>query len=381
VSTDAESQVRPPEPALREFTQEMELNMGPQHPSTHGVLRVVLRLNGEVITEATPHIGYLHRAQEKLAEQRTYVQGVVLSGRWDYVAAMTNELVLCMAIEKLLDVEVPPRAVWIRLIMSELQRIASHLVWLGTFGLDVGAMTVYLYCFREREAIINLFEKTCGGRLMYNYIRPGGVRNDLPEGFVEEARDFLEDFPTRIRHYDELFSGNAILMRRLQGVGILEPDVGKAIGASGPVLRGSGVPYDVRVADPYLPYDELDWEVATQNTCDSYGRYLVRIEELRQSTRIVKQALEKLPDGEVRAKLGRRLKPREGTAYAHIESPRGDLGVFLVSDGSESPYRCKIRAPSFSNLMALPYLVKGWKVADVMAILGSLDIILGEIDR
>jgi NADH-quinone oxidoreductase subunit D len=371
----------PPCPDLAELTEELEINMGPQHPSTHGVLRVVLRLSGEVIREATPHVGYLHRAQEKLAEQRTYVQGVMLSDRWDYVAAMTNELAVSLATEKLLDVEVPPRAQWIRLVMAELQRIASHLLWLGTFGLDIAAMTLYLYCFREREAILGLFEETCGQRLLYNYIRPGGVRNDLPDGFVEKAMAFLEDFPTRIQHYDELFSGNAIVVNRLKGVARLDPELGKAIGASGPVLRGSGVGYDVRAADPYLPYDQLDWQVQTQDSGDCYGRYLVRVAEMRESTRMLKQALRQLPEGEVRAKLPRKLKPREGTAYAHIESPRGDLGVFLVSDGSDTPYRCKIRAPSFCNLMTLPYLARGWKVADMVAILGSLDIVLGEIDR
>lgn len=362
-------------------TETIQINMGPQHPSTHGVLRVVLTLDGETVVNAEPVIGYLHRGIEKLAENRTYTQFVGLTDRTDYLSSMLNNTVYAMAVEKLTGLEVPERAEFIRVIMMELQRIASHLVFVGAFALDLGATTPFLYAFREREDIMDLFEMACGARLTCSYIRPGGVMRDLPEGFEQKARAFLKKLPGKLDEIDTLFSKNEIVYVRTRGVGILTPENAVSYAASGPVLRASGIPMDVRKDDPYSVYDRLDFNVVTRDTCDCLARYQVRCDEIRESIKIVEQALDMLPEGDYAAKVPRVLKPPAGEAYARIESSKGDLGCYIISDGSTNPYRLHWRPPSFINLAALGDMVRGWKVADTVAILGSLDIVLGEVDR
>lgn len=362
-------------------TETIQINMGPQHPSTHGVLRMILTLDGETVVDAKPDIGYLHRGIEKLAENRTYIQFVGLTDRTDYLSAMLNNAVYAMAVEKLAGLEVPERSEFIRVIMMELQRIASHLVFVGAFALDLGATTPFLYAFREREDIMDLFEMTCGARLTYSYIRPGGVMNDLPEGFDQKTRVFLKKLPGRLDEIDDLFSKNEIVYVRAKGVGMLSPEDAVSYAVSGPSLRGSGVPMDIRRDDPYSVYDRLDFNVVTRDTCDCMARYQVRMDEIRESARIVEQALDMIPEGEYTAKVPRLLKPAAGEAYARVESSRGDLGCYIISDGSTSPYRLHWRPPSFINLAAVCDMVRGWKVADTVAILGSLDIVLGEVDR
>jgi len=362
-------------------TETIQINMGPQHPSTHGVLRMILTLDGETVVEGRPDIGYLHRGIEKLAEARTYPQFVGLTDRTDYLSAMINNAVYAMAVEKLAGIEVPARAEFIRVIMMELQRIASHLVFVGAFSLDLGATTPFLYAFREREDVMDLFEMACGARLTYSYIRPGGVMRDLPEGFDAKARAFLKKLPGRLEEIDKLFGRNEIVYVRTRGVGILPPEDAVSYGVSGPSLRASGVPMDVRKDDPYSVYDRLDFDVVTGDTCDCLARYQVRCGEIRESARIVEQALDMLPEGEHTAKVPRVMKPPVGEAYARVESSRGDLGCYVISDGSVNPYRLHWRPPSFINLAAVGDMVRGWKVADTVAIIGSLDIVLGEVDR
>ena len=362
-------------------TEEVQVNMGPQHPSTHGVLRMILTLDGETVVEARPDIGYLHRGMEKLAERRTYVQYVTFTDRFDYITAMLNNAVYAMAVEKLLGVEVPERAEFIRVIMMELNRISSHLIFVGAYGLDLGATTPFIYAFREREDIMDLFDMSCGARLTCSYIRPGGVARDLPEGFDEKTRAFLKKMPARMDEIDDLLSKNEILIIRSRGIGVISPEDAVDYAMSGPNLRGSGVALDVRRSDPYSVYDRLSFDVVTQPTCDCLGRYLVRTGEIRESLKIVEQALDMLPSGEHTAKLPKALKPPAGEAYARVESSRGDLGCYIISDGSANPYRLHWRAPSFVNLAAVGQMVRGWKVADTVAILGSLDIVLGEVDR
>ena len=362
-------------------TSEMEINLGPQHPSTHGVLRVKLRLDGERIVEAIPIIGYLHRGCEKLGEDRTYPQAIVYTDRMDYVAAFSENVVYVEAVEKLLGVEVPPRAQCMRVILSELQRIASHLVWLATHALDIGAMTVFLYCFREREQILDLFEGYCGARLTTNAVRIGGMYEDFPEGWLDEARRFCTEFPARLDEYHRLLTKNRIWLERTRDVGVIAGDVALDYGMTGPCLRGSGVSYDVRKAIPYSSYQDYDFEVPLGTKGDTYDRYLVRMEEMLQSRRILLQAFDRLPDGEIRGKVPRRIKPPKGEVYHANEGPKGELGVYLVSDGSETAYRCRFRSPCFVNLQALPELSRGHMVADIVALIGTLDIVLGCIDR
>ena len=362
-------------------TEEIQVNMGPQHPSTHGVLRMILKLDGEVVMDAQPDIGYLHRGIEKLAEKRTYNQFVTLTDRTDYLSSMLDNVVYAIAVEKLMGIEAPERAEYIRVIMMELNRIASHLVFVGAFGLDLGASTPFIYAFREREDIIDIFEATCGARLTYSYIRPGGVMRDLPLGIEDKIRAFLRKLPSRLVEIDDLFSRNEIVFVRTRGVGVISPEDAIDYAMSGPNLRGSGVAFDVRKDEPYSVYDRLDFNIVTQPTCDCLGRYLVRTGEIRESLKIVEQALDGLPEGDYTAKMPRTLRPPAGEVFTRIESSRGDLGVYLVSDGSTSPYRLHWRAPSFINLAAVSQMAKGWKVADLVAILGSLDIVLGEVDR
>ena len=362
-------------------TEEVQISMGPQHPSTHGVLRMVLTLDGETVVDARADIGYLHRGMEKLAEKRTYVQYVTLTDRFDYISAMLNNGAYAMAVEKLLGVEAPERAEFIRVIMMELNRIASHLLFIGSYGLELGASTPFIYAFREREDILDMFEMTCGARLTYSYIRPGGVMRDLPAGFDEKARAFLRKMPSRMDELDDLLSKNEILIIRSRDIGIISAEDAIDYAMSGPSLRGSGVPFDVRKAEPYSVYDRLDFNLVTEQTCDCLGRYLVHTGEIRQSLRIVEQALDMIPSGDYTAKLPRVLKPPAGEAFGRIESSRGDLGCYIISDGSANPYRLHWRAPSFINLAAAGQMIRGWKVADTVAILGSLDIVLGEVDR
>ncbi|HET8679992.1 MAG TPA: NADH-quinone oxidoreductase subunit D [bacterium] len=363
-------------------TEELMLNMGPQHPSTHGVLRLVVTLDGENIVEVQPDIGYLHSSVEKMMEYRTYLQNVALTDRgMDYLTALANEEGYLLAVERLGNIEVPPRAKWLRTIMLEFQRLSSHLVWLGTWGIDLGATTVFLYCFRERERILDLFEQVSGGRLHHVYFRPGGVYEDLPEGWTDRALQFCDEFPDRLQEYHDLLTGNPIFLARVQGVGALPRDAAINLGACGPVGRASGVNFDVRKAFPYEAYNEVDFDVPVYETGDCFARYMVRMDEMRESTRIIQQAIKKLPGGDIRSKVQVTVKLPRGEAYSRTESPRGDLGVFLVSDGKDMPYRVKIRAPSFANLYALTEMMRGWKVADVIAILGSVDIVLSDVDR
>ena len=366
------------------------INMGPQHPSTHGVLRIVLKLKGEVVIEAEPVIGYLHRGFEKLAENLTYIQIIPLVDRMDYIAPVTNELVFCLAVEKLLKVEIPKRAAYLRVLTAELQSVASHLDWLGTYGLDLGGAlgggsTLFLYCFREREIILDLFEELTGARMMYNFNQIGGVRYQPPDGFETRVKQMIKKLEQAIVEYQQMLEDNYVFQVRTKNIGVLTPKLGKAIGAEGPVLRGSGLKYDLRKEEPYSSYEEFQFNIPTGDKGDCFDRSSVRIREMKESLKIVKQAIEGLPEGYISARpavrVAQAVKPPEGEVYARIESPRGELGVYLVSDGSPKPYRLKWRAPSFSNLALLPHLVVGHKLADIMAILGSLDPVFGEVDR
>jgi NADH-quinone oxidoreductase subunit D len=363
-------------------TDQMFINLGPQHPSTHGVLRVGLTVEGEVIVKAVPDIGYLHRGTEKLAEVRGYHHCVVLTDRWDYVSAMPNNLVFCLAAEKLMGVKAPPRADALRVIMCEMNRIASHLLFFGTYGIDIGAYTPFLYAFREREMILDLFEMLCGARLTYNYIRLGGVMVDAGPDWVAKLKEFLAFFKPKLDEYDNLLTYNPIFMARTEGVGILSPEEAVNWGLSGPNMRGSGVNYDARKHDPYCGYENYEFDVPLGKTGSCWDRFFCRVSEMRQSIKIVEQALAKLPEGPFMATgVAKIPKPAPGEAYAHVEASRGDLGIHLVSDGGISPFRMHVRAPSFINLAMLQEKLVGMKVSDVIALLGSIDIVLGEVDR
>jgi NADH-quinone oxidoreductase subunit D len=360
---------------------ELVLNMGPQHPSTHGVLRVILKLDGEKINGTECVIGYLHRGVEKIGENRTYTQFAPYTDRMDYVAAISNGMGYCEAVEKLLNVEAPPRAQYIRVIMAELQRIASHQVWLGTHALDIGAMTPLFYTFRDREEILKIFEKYCGARLTTHAFRIGGCQYETYEGFEKEVLKFCDFVEPKIGEYEALLTTNRIWVERTKGIGILNGDDCKALGVTGPVLRASGVKWDLRKAQPYEAYAKFDFEIPVGDNGDTYDRYLVRIREMYQSLRIIRQAVEGLPEGPIMAKVPKIIKPPVGEIYHSIEAPKGELGYFLVSDGSTQPYRTRIRPPSFVNLQALDKMVRGMLMADVVAVIGTLDIVLGEVDR
>jgi NADH-quinone oxidoreductase subunit D len=363
-------------------TNELVINMGPQHPSTHGVLRVVLRLDGERVVGCDIVIGYLHRGIEKLCEHRDWAQIILITDRMDYVAAASNNLGYCETVEKLMSLEVPRRARYIRTILAELQRIASHCLWLGTHAMDMGAMTVFLYAFRERELVLDLFEEYCGARLTYNAMRIGGLPLDLPPGWDRKVREFCNVFEGKVAEYEELLTHNRIWHGRTKGIGVIEGNDAIAIGLTGPPLRGSGVARDVRKDEPYAAYAEFEFNVPIGTAGDTYDRYLVRLEELLQSIRIIRQALDGLPEGPIVGKVPRLIKPPAGETYHAIESPKGEIGFFIVSDGkSNTPYRFRVRPPSFCNLQALPRLVKGHLVSDVVALIGSIDIVLGEVDR
>lgn len=364
--------------------REMELNFGPQHPSTHGVLRLVLKVDGERIVSARPDIGYLHRGTEKLFETQTYPMVIPHTDRLDYVAAATNNHAYCLAVEKLLALEVPKKAQYIRVLLDELQRISSHLLWLATAAIDLGAITPFFYTFREREVILDLFEDYCGARLTLNCMRIGGLLEDLPPGWVERVRAFAETFDKNVDEYEDLLTENRIWKQRTVGIGILTAEQCIEWGVTGPPLRGAGFKWDIRRAIPYECYPELDFEIPTYPNADTYDRYLVRVAELRQSRRIVLQCCDwllKNPEGEIRGKVPRVIKPVAGDVYAAVEAPKGELGFYLVSGGGNKPYRLRIRPPSFINLQALPEMAKGHLVADLVAIIGTIDIVLGEVDR
>jgi NADH-quinone oxidoreductase subunit D len=362
-------------------SNELILNMGPQHPSTHGVLRVILKLDGEKVLGTDCVIGYLHRGVEKIAENRTYVQFNPYVDRMDYVAAVSNGLGYCEAVEKLLGVEAPERARYIRVILTELNRLASHQVWLGTHALDIGALTPLFYCFRDREEILKIFEKYCGARLTTHAFRIGGCQYEVYEGFQKEVLDYCDFVLPKIDEYEELLTTNRIWVERTKGVGVLTGAECIELGATGPVLRGSGVKWDLRKAQPYAAYSKFEFDIPIGKNGDTYDRYLVRIEEMRQSVRILRQAASSIPEGPITAKVPKVLRPPAGEIYHSIEAPKGELGYFIVSDGSTQPYRVRVRPPSFVNLQALDKMVRGWLVADVVAVIGTLDIVLGEVDR
>jgi NADH-quinone oxidoreductase subunit D len=360
---------------------ELVLNMGPQHPSTHGVLRVILKLDGEKVLGTECVIGYLHRGVEKIGENRTYTMFNPYVDRMDYVASVSNGLGYCEAVEKLLAVQAPPRAQYIRVILTELCRIASHQVWLGTHALDIGAITPLFYCFRDREEVLRIFEKYCGARLTTHAFRIGGCLYEAYDGFEEDCRKFCTVFLPKLDEYEQLLTTNRIWVERTKGVGILNPEDCIALGVTGPVLRASGVKWDLRKAQPYESYKDFDFEIPTGLNGDTYDRYLVRIEEMRQAVRIIRQAVDGLPSGPIMAKVPKVIKPAVGEVYHSIEAPKGELGYFIVSDGSTQPYRVRVRPPSFVNLQALDKMVRGLLVADVVAVIGTLDIVLGEVDR
>ncbi|MFN8533142.1 MAG: NADH-quinone oxidoreductase subunit D [Dehalococcoidia bacterium] len=369
-------------------TQPFTVNIGPQHPSTHGVFRVQVSVDGEIIVDLKPVMGYLHRGTEKLAEEKTYTQCIPYTDRMDYIAAMSNELGYVMAVEKLAGIVTPPRAVWIRMIMAELQRISSHLFAAATFFQDIGGWgTAIMYMLgRDREEILDIFEMTCGQRLTTNYMRIGGVAQDLPDGFGERVRAFLAVMPGRIDEYYDLLANSELLITRTKGVGILPRELAISSACAGPMLRGSGVAWDLRKSDPYLYYDQVDFDVIVGQNGDSYDRFMVRFWEIGQSLRIIEQCLDKLPDGDVRHPfspdfVSGTFRPPKGEAYAAIEGPKGELGYYLVSDGTTAPYRWHVRAPSLINLTPFREMCIGWKVADMIVILGSVDIVVGEVDR
>ena len=360
---------------------ELVLNMGPQHPSTHGVLRVVLKLDGETVRGTDCVLGYLHRGIEKIAESRTYPQCAPYMDRLDYVAAVSNGLAYCLAIEKLLSVEAPPRAQAVRVILTELTRIASHLLWLGTHALDVGAITPLFYTMREREDALKIFENYCGARLTTHAFRIGGLPQDIYSGFEQDCLGFCESFLPKLAEYEQLLTGNRIWVERLTGVGVLSAADCKAYGVTGPILRSAGVRWDLRKAQPYCGYEQYDFDIPTRANGDTFDRYIVRMEEMRQSVRIIRQAVERLPEGPITAKVPKIVKPPAGEVYVSIEAPKGELGFYIVSDGTLNPYRLRVRPPSFVNLQALDKMAKGALIADIVAIIGTIDIVLGEVDR
>jgi len=385
----------------------MVLNMGPQHPSTHGVLRVVLELDGETIVRAVPDIGYLHTGIEKSCEAKTYSQAITLTDRLDYLAPLSNNLCYCLAVEKLLNLEVPKRAQYIRVLLTELTRVASHLVWIGTHAIDLGAMSVFLYCFREREEAMKIFEFVSGQRMMTSYFRIGGLALEPPTGWMQRVDRFVKMMPARMDEYENLLTRNRIWLGRLKGIGAINAEDAIANGMSGPTLRSTGVDYDVRKYFPYSSYEEFEFNVPTRTEGDCYARYLLRVAEVKESLKIIRQAMDKIPpSGPIRTDapgivppVRERMKtemesliyhfkiftegfsPPPGEVYQRIESPRGELGFFVASDGSPKPYRVKVRAPSFANLSALPKLCEGRMIADLIACIGTIDIVLGEVDR
>jgi NADH-quinone oxidoreductase subunit D len=362
-------------------TEEMLLNVGPQHPSTHGVFRLVVKIDGETITEATPVIGYLHRGTEKLAENLQYTQIIPYTDRMDYLSAMTNNYVLCHAVETMMGIEVPERAEYLRVLAMELGRVASHLVWWGTYLLDIGAVSPFLYAFREREMIINLLNELSGARLTFNYMRVGGVKWDAPEGWIEKVRDFVPYMRKELEGYHNLVTGNEIFLNRVKGVGKYTKEDAIAYSLSGANLRCTGVKWDLRKDEPYSIYDRFDFDVPVSEGGDAWARYEVRMAEIVESLKIIEQAVEQFPaEGEIMAKVPKIIKAPKGEAFVRIESPRGEIGCYIASDGKKEPYRLKFRRPSFYNLQILPKLLEGENMANLITILGAIDIVLGEVD-
>ena len=391
---------------ISEQRELLTVNMGPQHPSTHGVLRLELVLDGEVVVHCRPVIGYLHTGIEKTFEAKTYVQGVVLTDRMDYLNPLGNNLAYSLSVEKLIGCEIPARATVLRVVLAELTRLASHLMFIGSIALDLGASSPFLYCWREREKILDFFERMSGARMMTSFIRPGGLARDIPSDIVEDMSTFIDAMPAYIDSYEELLTGNPIFRERTEGVGVLPAEDALALACTGPVLRGSGVALDLRKANPYCGYERYDFGVPTGTVGDCYDRYLVRVAEMRESVKICRQALDRLPDGPVqtcdrkvmpppKAELAKSMeavihhfklwtegiRPPAGEAYVGLESPRGEIGFYVVSDGSGRPIRVHERGPSFANLQALPRIVEGGAVADVVACIASMDPIMGEVDR
>jgi NADH-quinone oxidoreductase subunit D len=402
--SEAEASIQPERSPLEDETT--IINMGPQHPSTHGVLRLMIELDGETVLRTKPIVGYLHTGMEKTGEQLTYMQGTTNVTRMDYASPLFNELVFCLATEKLLEIEVPERAVWIRMLMCELNRISSHLLFLATNGMDIGAVSMMIYGWREREETLRFLEKVTGLRMNHNYIRPGGVAADLPDGWRDDVRRLMDLIAPRLEEYDILMTGQPIWRDRLQGVGAITTEEALALGATGPILRSTGYPWDLRREFPYLAYDEVDFDVVVGTYGDCFDRYAIRIQEVRESMRIVEQILEKMPAGDYRiqdkkvtppprARIDESMealihhfklftegfKVPEGEVYVAIESPRGELGCYMVSDGSSRPYRMHIRGPSFVNLQCLPHMMRGGLIADAVAVISSVDPIMGEVDR
>lgn len=388
------------------ISEVITVNMGPQHPSTHGVLRLIVDIDGETIVNVEPDVGFLHRGTEKLAENRTYHQCIPLTDRLDYLSPLSNNLAYCLAVEKFFDVKIPERAEYLRVILAELSRVASHLVWIATHALDIGAMTVFLYAFREREEILDMFEVGTGQRMTSSWIRIGGIRADMPEDFFVRAKSFVERFDKNVDTYENLLTNNRIWKMRTIGIGLLSEEDVQAYGTSGPLMRASGVDFDLRRDEPYGIYDRFKWEIPVQQEGDTYARYKVRMKELRESNKILAQALEQMPEGPVMTDdprvslpshedvyermealirrfyiVSKGFKAPKGETYQGIEAPKGELGFYLVSEGEERPYRMKIRAPSYVNLGALNKMAKGHMLADLVAIIGTNDVVLGEIDR
>lgn len=386
--------------------RKMTLNMGPQHPSTHGVLRVLIELDGENITSAIPDIGYLHTGIEKQCETKTYQQVVTLTDRVDYLANMSNNLAYCLAVEKLLELEIPPRAQWMRVLLAELTRLNSHLVWLGTHAIDIGAMSVFLYCFREREDLLRIFEMFSGQRMMTSYIRIGGLALEPPRGWDKMVSKFIKAFPKNVDEYENLLTNNPIWVRRTKGIGRVPVETLLDLGVTGPMIRAAGIPWDIRKDEPYTSYEKFDFKVPTSTENDVFSRYQCRVEEMRQSARIIEQCLAGMPGGDWQAHAPKVVLPErekmktqmesliyhfkivtegfrvpEGEVYSAIEAPRGEIGYYIVSDGTSKPYRVHMRTPSFGNLQALPALVEGAMIADTIAALGSMDFVLGDTDR
>lgn len=362
-------------------TREVELNMGPQHPATHGVYRALVKLDGERVEALESIIGYLHRGLEKWAEYRTWTQATPIFDRLDYVAAILNCHGYVGAVEKLLGVEVPKKAQYIRVVLDELQRLANHLLWLGTHALDVGAQSMLFYGIREREPILDLFEAMLGQRLLQNAYPIGGVRFDFPRGWVPVCRKLMDELPKKVDDYEVLLTGNRIWVQRTKGVGVISAKDAIALSLSGPTLRGSGVNFDVRKAMPYSSYQDFDFEIPLGTNGDVFDRYLCRVREMRQSIRIIKQALDGMPEGELKGKVGKIIRPPVGEAYYTVEAAKGQLGYYIVSDGGEKPWRVHVKSPSFVNLQGIETMCKGGLIADVVAVIGSLDIVLGEVDR
>lgn len=388
--------------------RELTINMGPQHPATHGVLRLVLEIDGETVVKCTPYVGYLHRGTEKLCEHRNYLSIIPLMDRLDYISSMANDVGYCVAVERLFGIEPPDRAKFIRTMMCEMTRISSHILWLGTHALDIGAMTVFLYSFREREWLMDLFEMICGARLTVSFSRIGGIRNDVTQEFLDSLYRFTEEFPNRIKEYETLIDQNRIWLQRTKGIGVISAEEAVNWGFTGPTLRGSGVAYDVRKSFPYDAYSEVEFEVPIGQAGDVYDRYRCRMEEMRQSVSIIRQCIEKLPKGPIMSPDAPKftLPPKErvlndmeamihhfvlitkgpisapvGEIYSAVEVPKGELGFYIVSDGTGKPYRLRLRSPSFVHVSALPRLCEGYLVADVIANIGTIDVVLGECDR